>query len=203
MRSVRAAAKTVLARHEAGWTLGPSDDEVDGDDLSIVGLGQIHVEQHEFGVSLAISSTTGARDHFVELGELANEIATELGTVLDASVAAQLMEAEDGPVGAAQSSSTPLLANRVVLVLYGPDGEQLHRDTCSHQQLSAQLAGERLRPELVDKALPAVLGEEGRLAFRARTLTCAVHGRLGKPTMTYRYGLDGYGRIVSVQVERY
>lgn len=202
MRSVRAAAKRALARHP-GWTLAASDHDGDEDELHIVGLGgPIDVTEHDFGVSFAVSSTTGARNHFVELGELANEIAAELGTVLDESAVARLLEAEDPPMPA-RTSATPLLASRIVIVLHGPDGEQLHRVTCSHQQFSVQQSGDGLRPELVDRAIPAVLGEQGRLAYRARSMTCTAHGQHGDPTISYRYSLDGYGRIVSVDVTRY
>ena len=202
MRAIRAAASSALTRHE-GWTLQPIDDERDEDELWISGLGgPIAVETYGFGISLSVSSTTGAREQFVELGELANEIAAELGTVLDETEAAQLIDAEQPPAGTPSSAPVATLANRVVILLHGDDDEELHRVTCSHQQFAVQQVGDRLRDELVDANIPAILSEEGRLSLRGRRLTCTVYGRSGAPTVCYRYRLDGYGRIVSVSVER-
>ena len=196
VRSVRTAAKAVLARYP-GRALQPVEDERDDDELRIEGLGgPIHVTTWGFGIELSINSTDGGRENFAALGELADEICAELGTRLDADEARALIAAETEDEAPAAAKPGGLHVNRVHIVLRGHDGEELVRASVSCNQFFAQ-RGHRgeLLPELRVEGAPAILGEEGRLAYRGKTLDCLVHDESGRPATRWVYELDGYGRI--------
>jgi hypothetical protein len=198
VKSVRAAAEIVVARH-SGWSLSPADGARGEDEIWIDGLGgPIDISQHGFGVALAISPARGVRD-VVPLTELAKEIGTELGSVLDEPTAAALIEKEEAKPAAPAPET---LASRVSIVLVGYDGEELYRGSSTHEQFRAQQTRDGLKPVLVDVLIPAVLSEEGRLPFRARRLKCTMHGADGAISASYEYDLDGYGRIIAFSGNR-
>ena len=201
MRSVRAAATAVVARQ--GRTLLPVEDERDDDELHFADLGPLTVTVWKFGVQLSVSTTDGGREHFEELGELANAICAELGELLDEGEGEKLAGAE---IEASEPRVAPpagsVHVDRVLIVLRGHEGEELARASASTAQFFAQCGhGPVPLPELRAAGAPAILGEEARLAYRGKTLECLIHGSHGEPTVRRIYDLDGYGRIKGARDE--
>ncbi len=206
LRSVRRAAEAVLARRQ-GLSLHPVEDERDEDELWIGAFsGPIEVATYGFGVGLSISSTTGARECFAELGDLAEEIGEELGKVLDEETALELIGAEDAeheperPPPSKPHGKAILLVDRVEVLLLGADGETLTRTTTSIPQFNAQRDDSgKLLPKLRMSGTPAVLTEEGRLSYAASRLCCTLHGSSGSPVCRYEYDLDAHGRVTAAR----
>ena len=184
--AVRAAAVKLLPE---GQTLVDAEEDT-YDELRIAGLGgPITIAIHSFGVQLTVDTTNGGRENFEALGELANEICSELGELLDEDEAAELIEAEQPPEPADLRPHS-IHVNRALISLRGHAGEVLAHESMSCAELESQCPGGMLR----DNA-PGILGEEGRLAFRGKTLECVLHDDAGRVTVRWIYDLDGYGRI--------
>lgn len=207
-RAVRTAAKIVCARHE-GLTLAPLEEWEDEDELLIDGLGgPITVTPYDFGLMFDISTTTGApRNRFVELGDLVEEIAENLGTLLDEDEALELIEAEESGTGAKSKSKEPAppkpdtagpTGERVEIVLRSISGHEVHRSATSVAAFEAQhLPTGGLSSTRLDPRVPAVLYDEGRRTLRANWLELTQYGSDEKVVARYDYELDVTGRIVA------
>lgn len=206
MRAVRTAAKTVCARHE-GLSLAPLDEWEDEDELSIVGLGgPITVSPYGFGLAFAISTTTGApRGRFVELGELVEEIAENLGTLIEEDEASALIEEEESG-SASKPKRKPAepvpdtagaTGERVEIVLRSFSGQEVHRSATSVAAFEAQhLPTGGLGSTRLDPRVPAVLYDEGRRTLRASWLELTQYGSDDKVVARYDYELNVKGMIV-------
>lgn len=205
-RAVRTAAKTVCARHE-GLTLAPLEEWEDEDELQVVGLGgPITVTPYGFGLTFEISTTTGApRNRFDELGDLVEEIAENLGTLLDEDEAFALIEAEESGEGAKSKVPAPPkpetagpTGERVEIVLRSISGHEVHRSATSVAAFEAQrLPTGGLGSTRLDPRVPAVLYDEGRRTLRASWLELTRYGGDDKVVARYDYELNVMGQIVA------
>lgn len=200
MKSVRAVATQVLGQLPGASLAAPSD-ESEEDELHIVApraSGVVSVTIHQFGVGLAISSTTGVRETFVALGDLVDDIAGALGTVLSEEDAANLLEKEEEAYAVSRRSP---LANMVLLTLLGREGEVLAEERETHANFIAQhLPGGMLRPTLLHDRVSPLLSDAGRYPLRGALLRCVHHDEDGRPFRQSEFELDGYGRVTSFTV---
>lgn len=87
--------------------------------------------------------------------------------------------------------------NCALITLRGHAGEELAHESMSRAEFETHGPGGILRDDA-----PGILGEEGRLAFRGKTLECVVHDDAGRVAVRWIYDLDGYGRIRGKRSDR-
>jgi len=175
-------------------------------------VGPVEITLHRFGASLSISSTTGADE---ALGDLVADIAEALGPTIDDAEAVELVEQEEADgwapprerpkkkKPAAKKPRKPKGDVEVVVVGEG-DAPLASVTTTTAVFYAQQVAGGMLAPSAASPEVPELLTDGGRYPLRGRALVCTLFDGTGAartPRLRVRYGLDGYGRLVSIDEE--
>jgi hypothetical protein len=155
---------------------------------------------HRFGVEFSISSTEGATG---ELGDAVDELARRLGTILDETEAWALIEKEEADGWDPKPEKrAKLKKGSVHVALLDANGATLAEATTTTALFfKQQLEGGELESDALSSKVPALLTDEGRLAFPGKRLVCTVlDGKTQVQVFTYE--LDAYGRVTLVTPQR-
>jgi len=190
-----------IAKSYEGTLVDHDDDESDDDDLDVhVGFpnggGTIEITRLERGYRLYLDSQRdGNRDSWDDIAGLANDIAAQLGEIVEGEVAAQMIE-ESEPEDVAPAPSGPV---NVAVVRIEDRGNALLSEVSL--DVAILLRAVDAVGMLRDIAEHPALTEEGRYNARAARLVATLHGSNGEPYRRHRWSCDGYGRIIGADVE--
>jgi hypothetical protein len=195
---IRELATKLALSYAASLVTNDEDEESDDDYLELHvafprGGGTIEITRLLKGYRLHIDSQRdGNRDSWEDIGSLLNDLASKLGTVVDDETAAGMIEESE------DDTEVPELASIAIITLQDPDGAVLDESRVSVSQLQQYIdPGGMLR----NCALHSMLSEDGRYAARAAQLVALLHDSDGEQMRRHRWKLDGYGRIVGIDID--
>ncbi len=202
-----------LAKSYEGELVAPENaefDEEDDDDDELElhfafkqGGGTIEVTRLKRGYRLYLDSQRdGNRDSWDDIAGLANDLAAKLGTVVDDDeLAAQMIEESEALEEVDADEPTAQGPPDVAIVrIEARDGTLIQElAVAAGVMLRAVDGGGMLRDDSL--ADYPVLTEEGRYHAKAGRVVATLHGRSGEAYRRHRWSCDGYGRILSAEVE--